>query len=78
MYYFEIKTQYNTLKLCVEEVNDPQLQEILEQPYILDVKMKTIEDLERERDEALWHCVGTSYYNQVVREKNELIRKLKK
>ena len=34
--------------------------------------------LERERDEALWHCVGTSYYNQVVREKNELIRKLKK
>ena len=78
MYYFEIKTQYNTLKLCVEDVNDPQLQEILEQPYILDVKMKTIEDLERERDEALWHCVGTSYYNQVVREKNELIRKLKK
>lgn len=78
MYYYEIKTKYNTLKLCVEDVNDPQLQEILEQPYILDVKMKTIEDLEKERDEALWHCVGTAYYLQVAKEKNELIRKLKK
>lgn len=78
MYYYEIKTKYNTLKLCVEDENDPQLLEILEQPYILDVKVKTIEDLERERDEALWHCVGTAYYTQVAKEKNELIMKLKK
>jgi len=78
MYYYEIKTKYNTLKLCVEDPQDPQLLEILEQPYILDIKIKTIEDLERERDEALWHLVGTAYYTQVAKEKNELIRKLKK
>lgn len=82
MYYFDIKTKYNTLKLCVEDVNDPQLLEILEQPYVLEVRMEerneAIEQLKKERDEALWHLVGTSYYNQVAQEKNEMIKKLSK
>lgn len=78
MYYIEIKTLYNTLKLIVDDMNDPQLLEILEQPYVVDVKVKTKEDLEKERDEALWHCVGTAYYMQVAKEKDAIIRKLKK
>ena len=78
MYYVEIKTLYNTIKLIVNDMNDPQLLEILEQPYIVDVKVKTKEDLEQERNEALWHCVGTAYYSQLVKEKNELIKKLEK
>ena len=82
MYYFEIKTKYNTIKLVVDNPNDEKLLEILEQPYVLEVKMeerdKALEELKKERDDALWHLVGTSYYNQVVQEKNEMIKKLKK
>lgn len=82
MYYFNIKTKYNTINLCVEDANDPQLLEILEQPYVLEVRMEerneTIERLKKERDAALYHCVGTAYYNQVAQEKNEQIKKLLK
>ena len=82
MYYFDIKTKYNTIKLSVEDANDPQLLEVLEQPYVLEVRMEerneAIEQLKKERDEALRHLVGTAYYNQVAQEKNEQIRKLKK
>lgn len=82
MYYFDIKTKYNTIKLSVEDANDPQLLEILDQPYVLEVRMQErnelIEQLKKERDDALYHLVGTSYYNQVAQEKNEMIKKLKK
>jgi hypothetical protein len=82
MYYFDIKTKYNTLKLCVEDANDPQLLEVLAQPDVLEVRMEerneTIERLKKERDDALWHLVGTAYYNQVAQEKNEEIKKLLK
>lgn len=73
MYYVEIKTKFNTIKLSVEDPNDPKLIEVLEQPYVIEVKIEErkelIERLKQERDEALWHCVGTSYYNQVVKKR---------
>lgn len=82
MYYVEVKTKYNTIKLKVEDANDPQLLEILEQPYVLEVRIEErkelIERLKQERDEALWHCVGTAYYNQVAQEKSEQIKELTK
>ena len=82
MYYVEVKTKYNTIKLRVEDPNDPQLLEILEQPYVLEVRIEErqelIERLKKERDAALWHCVGTSYYTQVVKEKNKQIKELTK
>ena len=37
-----------------------------------------IEQLKKERDEALSHVVGTSYYWQVAKEKNEEIKLLLK
>ena len=82
MYYVDVKTKYNTIKLCVEDPQDPQLIEVLEQPYVLEVRIEErkneIEQLKKERDEALRHLVGTAYYNQVAQEKNEQIKKLTK
>jgi hypothetical protein len=82
MYYVEVKTKYNTIKLAVEDPNDPQLLEVLEQPYVIETRIEerqeTLERLKKERDAALWHCVGTAYYNQVAQEKTEQIKKLTK
>lgn len=82
MYYVEVKTKYNTIKLAVDSPNDPQLLEVLDQPYVLEVRIEerkdVIDRLKKERDDALWHLVGTAYYNQVAQEKNEQIKKLTK
>lgn len=45
MYYVEIKTSYNVIKLSVDDPNDEQLLEILEQPYILEVKIEQRDDV---------------------------------
>ena len=45
MYYVEIKTKYNTIKLNVEDPNDPQLIEVLEQPYVLEVRIEQRDDV---------------------------------
>lgn len=46
MYYVEIKTKYNTIKLSVDDPNDKRLIEILEQPYVIEVRIEQREDLE--------------------------------
>ena len=38
MYNFEITTPYNVIYLTVDNPNDPDLVEILEQPWVIDVK----------------------------------------
>lgn len=43
MYRITIKTKYNTIVLDVENYNIPQVQEILEQPYIVEVKIDNLE-----------------------------------
>ena len=54
MYYVEVKTKYNTIKLAVEDPNDPQLLEVLEQPYVIETRIEerqeTLERLKKERD----------------------------
>lgn len=49
MYGYEIyiKTKYNEIKIFVEDINDPQVQEILAQPWVEDTK---IEKINREPD----------------------------
>lgn len=49
MYGYEIyiKTKYNEIKIFVEDINDPQVQEILTQPWVEDTK---IEKINREPD----------------------------
>lgn len=82
MYQVSIKTKYNTINMKIKDTNDSEFKEICEQPYIEEVRIEQIKEeikkLEKERDEALMHLVGTSYYNQVAQEKEKQIRKLKK
>ena len=40
MYKIIIKTKYNTITLEVDSLQDASLQEILEQPYIEEVKIE--------------------------------------
>lgn len=42
MYRITIKTKYNTIVLDVDDYNIPQVQEILEQPYIVEVKIDNL------------------------------------
>lgn len=50
MYKITIKTKYNTINLEVEDYNDPQIQEILEQPYVLETKIEKIPVLELKKN----------------------------
>ena len=49
MYRVIIKTKYNTINLKVEDYNDPKVQEILEQPYIIEAKIEKIKTLKKEK-----------------------------
>ena len=50
MYRLTIKTKYNVIVLEVENYNIPSVQEILEQPYIVEVQ---IENLEKSKTKVL-------------------------
>ncbi len=77
MYIVTIKTKYNVIKLEVENPNDQQFLEILEQPYVEEVRIEQkIEQLKEEIHSALSHVVGTSYYNQVAQEKSKELQLL--
>lgn len=77
MYIATIKTKFNTIRLQVENPNDPAFLEVLEQPYIEEVRIEQkIEQLKEEIHTALFHAVGTSYYNQVAQEKSKELKLL--
>ena len=77
MYLATIKTRFNTIRLQIENPNDPEFLEVLEQPYVEEVRIEQkIEQLKKERDAALFHVVGTSYYNQVAQEKSKELKLL--
>lgn len=40
MYELTIKTKYNTINIVVEDIEDEQVQEILNQPYVIEVTPK--------------------------------------
>lgn len=77
MYIATIKTKYNVIKLEVENPNDPNFIEVLEQPYVEEVRIEQkVEQLKKEIHTALFHVVGTSYYNQVAQEKSKELKLL--
>lgn len=41
-YELYIKTKYNEIKLLVDDINDPIVKEILEQPWVEETKIEKI------------------------------------
>lgn len=77
MYKVMIKTKYNTINWVVEDYNAPEVQEVLNQPYVEEVKIekvKTVEELKKERDAALHHLVGNAYYTEKALELTKEIK----
>lgn len=67
MYKATIKTKYNVITLDIQDTNDEQFKEVCEQPYVEEVRLeqiKTKDELIKERDELLNHCVGMTYNTQ--------------
>ena len=48
MYQITIKTKYNVINLQVEDYTSPEVQEILEQPYVEEIR---IENITKDRSE---------------------------
>lgn len=44
MYRLIIKTKYNVINLTVEDINSPEVKEILEQPYVIEFYAEAIKD----------------------------------
>lgn len=42
MYELYIKTKFNEIRLLVEDTNDPDVKEILEQPWIEEVRLEPV------------------------------------
>lgn len=79
MYKIIIETEYNTIKLITD--NPEEYKEVFEQPYVknVDIKeLKALEELIAERDAALRHVVGTSYWHQRVLELNKEIEEVQR
>lgn len=51
MYKLMIITKYNVINLEVEDIDDPEVQEILSQPYIVEVKIEKIKEKALKKDE---------------------------
>ena len=75
MYKITIKTKYGLSTYKVDEINTDETKQILNQE---EAKEILIERLKQERDLALQHVVGTSFWNEVAQQKNEEIKLLKK
>lgn len=43
-YELYIKTKFNEIKLLIDDINDPNVKEILEQPWIEEVKLTQVKD----------------------------------
>lgn len=44
MYKLIIKTKYNTIELETDDLQKPEIQEILSQPYIEEVKIEKVQE----------------------------------
>lgn len=67
MYLVKIITKYNTIKVITDNVNSPQMQEIINQPYVEQVYIETLEHYdEEEKNNLLRHCVGMAYNTDKV------------
>lgn len=43
MYEVTIKTQHNTIQFATDDINDEQFKEILDQPWVKDVEIKSVQ-----------------------------------
>lgn len=43
-YELYIKTKFNEIKLLIDDINDPDVKEILKQPWIEEVKLTQVKD----------------------------------
>lgn len=50
MYHLTIKTKYNIINLDVEDYTTPEVQEILEQPYIIETRMEKVKAKVRKKE----------------------------
>ena len=80
MYLVKIKTKFNTIELEADDMNTPEMQEILNQPYIEEVYIQsteqyTKEEIEQQKRKLLNHVVGMAYNTEKVLELNKRLDK---
>lgn len=69
MYLVKIKTKFNTIELEVDDMNSKEMQEILNQPYIEEVYIQSMEQYTKDEiNKLLSHVVGMSYNTEKVLE----------
>ena len=69
MYIVKIKTKFNTIELEVDDMNTPEMKEILNQPYIEEIYIQSMEQYTRDEiNKLLSHVVGMSYNTEKVLE----------
>ena len=49
MYLIIIKTKYNVIRWEVEDITSPSVKEVLEQPYVEEVRIEQIKNKEKEK-----------------------------
>lgn len=77
MYQVKIKTKYNTINLKIDDIKSDEFKELIEQDYVVEVKIeriKTKEELIEERDNLLYNVVGMSYNTEKALELNKKIK----
>ena len=57
MYKITIKTKYNTITLEREDYNTPEVQEILEQPYIEGIEIENLDKSKKLVKEKKWEGI---------------------
>lgn len=80
MYIVRIKTKYNLITLKVEDTTSEEFKELVNQPYVEEVYIETIEHFKNglieERNNLLNHIVGMDYNTRKALELNEKIKEL--
>lgn len=51
MYIVRIKTKFNVINLKVEDINTPEFEEIINQPYVIEVYIEKEKTLERKKND---------------------------
>jgi hypothetical protein len=44
MYDIQIKTKFNVIQISVDDLEDPEVKEILEQPWVEEIKVDNVQD----------------------------------
>ena len=44
MFDIQIKTKFNVIQISVDDLEDPEVKEILEQPWVEEIKVENVQD----------------------------------